>query len=718
MTDDFLALVPADGTESMSDPYRRLESDLPVEWRGPLIGPGIENWVARSNGGRKIDLAGVPERLGLELAWMAYWQYRDGAEVMSYHINQLARMLAWVAQYGPTQLPSSWVDWPEEEFRRFFCRFREATTGRPAPASALRLIPSCLRYAQLALAARLHEGPWWMLDRWHPRCDPRIPLREREPLRGDGCIPGDAQIPWVRQAVKWVLGTLLESGAMTWSTLLTARMPALLRLDCWLRTLPDPAVVATDLGQASSLTAEFRRWDSVPANRVRSGRAPRTDRVAPVKVNTDLFAIAELMSFLVDHRQEALSVLGPTPWERLDPAQPAAWRDQAHRHMARPPVLDDGKYVDDHALAQITAYLPVLSASREELVPVSCQGRHDTLRGRDEPQVMRMLLLQILTGRRASEILRCDFDCLSPATDRAVQAAEGEQIARFCYAQSKIGKAPDTILVDAEVVAVIHEQQQWVRERFGGPTRYLFPKRKANADGHKAFPRGSYAEALLVFSDLAQITDSAGRPVQLSHTHRFRHTRLTRLAELGLPVHVLQRYAGHSSPEMSMHYIARRDEHAEQAFVATRKFKADGSLIAFTREDHDGLQLFNRADRFLPNGFCLLPPLQLCDKGNACLTCGVFVTDDSHTAALERQLAETSALIERTTSAFEARHGVPMPADNVWLAQRTAERDALLKLLAAMAAAPGRAVQGAGAPTAAGPVPVEIDTTRYRREPR
>ena len=42
-------------------------------------------------------------------------------------------------------------------------------------------------------------------------------------------------------------------------------------------------------------------------------------------------------------------------------------------------------------------------------------------------------------------------------------------------------------------------------------------------------------------------------------------TRLTRLAELGLPVHVLQRYAGHASPTMSMHYIASREEHAEQA---------------------------------------------------------------------------------------------------------------------------------------------------------
>lgn len=73
--------------------------------------------------------------------------------------------------------------------------------------------------------------------------------------------------------------------------------------------------------------------------------------------------------------------------------------------------------------------------------------------GIDDPQAMRMILLQILTGRRSSEIRLCDFDCLSAATGRAVAAAEGEEIARFRYAQSKIDIAPDTILVDSEVVA-------------------------------------------------------------------------------------------------------------------------------------------------------------------------------------------------------------------------------------------------------------------------
>ncbi|MCU1686706.1 MAG: integrase family protein [Amycolatopsis sp.] len=349
---------------------------------------------------------------------------------------------------------------------------------------------------------------------------------------------------------------------------------------------------------------------------------------------------------------------------------------------------------------------------------ITCgDGRQVLARGFDDPQAMRMILLQILTGRRASEIRTCEFDCLSPVPDRTVDTAEGEEVARFRYAQSKIDIAPDSILVDREVAAVIEEQQQWIRDRFPElQPHFLFIQRKGNRTGTKPYPAGTYTWILREFSKIVRITDSKSRSLQLSHTHRFRHTKLTRLAELGLPIHVLQRYAGHASPTMSMHYIAQREEHAEQAFLATVKLKSDGTRVLFSREDHDSMHLFDRADRFLPNGWCTLPPLQTCDKGNACLACSVFVTDESHHPALQRQLTETEDLITRSITAFEQRHGQPMPEDNVWLAQRRAEYAALTRLLTAMQDNPGRAVQGAGCGTApAGPVPLTLDLARHRR---
>jgi hypothetical protein len=97
----------------------------------------------------------------------------------------------------------------------------------------------------------------------------------------------------------------------------------------------------------------------------------------------------------------------------------------------------------------------------------------------------------------------------------------------------------------------------------------------------------------------------------------------------------------------------------------------------------------------------------------ACLTCSVFVTDTSHLDTLQRLLHETAELIERTTEQFQKRRAKPMPDHNVWLAQRTAERTALVKLIATIQQHPAQACQGAGSATT-GPVSITTDTTSYQ----
>jgi len=197
-------------------------------------------------------------------------------------------------------------------------------------------------------------------------------------------------------------------------------------------------------------------------------------------------------------------------------------------------------------LAELPGDVVIRQAERPRPLP------RDDEAGRALPEtVMSQLLspgslerLARLAG--SSEIRHCEFGCLSPATGRAAEAAQGEEIARFRYAQTKIDIAPDTILVDSEVVAVIEEQRRWVHDRFPGiQPRHLFLQLTGDRTGTKPYPSGTYTFRLREFSKIVQVADSKGRPVRLSHTHRFRHTKFTRLAELGLPVHVLQRYAGH-----------------------------------------------------------------------------------------------------------------------------------------------------------------------------
>ena len=705
------------------DPVWRLWSQLPGPWRGPVIGDGIEGWTSiTENIDYRINLTGLPGVIQAELAWMAHWQATDGTRSSVLAISQLANILRRAITEGhPFPASIRQMDWDDAAaLQSWFYVSRWGRFPPHGPRARLRVI---FRFARTALIAACHDGHWWELDYWHPRCDRRIPLSEREPQAHYGCSPALITRPWLREAAKWYLGTILESGALRWSTVSQERLPCLHRFDRWLAAAPgDPREVLADPAAAAQQAAAFRRWAADPANRSDPGRPRRGPaKVHPRLVNDDLRSVAELLAFMAAHQAEAGRVLGPlaAPWAAVTDAHAACWLRQVSR-IAHTRVLNEANYVDDHALAQITAALPLLGLPRgEQMILTRGDGGQISAGGFGDPQAMRMILLQILTGRRSSEIRHCDFDCLSPATGRAAEAAQGEQIARFRYAQSKIDIAPDTILVDSEVVAIIEEQRQWVRNRFPGiQPRHLFVQLSGNRSAGKPYPSGTYTFRLREFSKVVQITDSKNMPVGLSHTHRFRHTRLTRLAELGLPVHVLQRYAGHATPTMTLHYIAQREEHAEQAFLAAAKLKADGTRVMFSPEDHDAIHLLGRADRILPNGWCLLPPLQTCGKGNACLTCAVYVTDHTHQEALQRQLADTGALIDRARGDFQARHGRPMPGDNIWLAQRQAEHDALARVLAAMDNAPDRAVQGAGCPSAppAGPVPVTIDIRKPPQE--
>jgi integrase len=700
-----------------ADPIWRLWRELPPEWRGPIIGPDIENWdKITENGNARILLHGLPDMIAAELAWMAHWQSLDGTRSSVLGTNQMANILRRaIREQHPFPPSIREMEWEQmATLQRWFYLSR---WGRMPPVRGTGRLRVLFRFSRLALLARCHDGHWWELDDWHPRSDPRIPLSSTEPQANYGCSPAQIRHRWLREAAKWHLGTALEAGTLRWSTVSQERMRCLTRFDRWLDTLDDPEHVLGDPAAAPAQAAAFRRWDSDPTNRLLRDQDRRfADRpVHPRQINDDLRAVGELFAFVADNPAESRRQLGVAPWSHVTTAHAASWFRQVNRikHISG---FNDAHYVDDHAMSQILTALPLLGLPADQQMAITrSDGNMLQANGFDDPQAMRMILLQILTGRRASEIRTCVFDCLStpPPTTAAV---DGEQIARFHYAQTKIDVAPDTILVDREVVEVVEEQQRWIRDRFPDQQpRFLFMQRTGNRTGGKPYPSGTYNWMLRELGHLVQITDSHGRAIRLSHTHRFRHTRLTRLAELGLPIHVLQRYAGHATPTMTMHYIAAREQHAEQAFLATVKLKADGTRIQFSRDEHDSLHLFDRADRFLPNGWCLLPPLQSCDKGNACLTCSVFVTDDTHRIVLQRQLDDTTTLIDRTTTEFEQRHHQTMPADNVWLAQRRAEQQALTRLLEALPE-PGRAVQGGGcAASAAGPVPLALDLTKLRK---
>src|SRR5260370_5437771 len=99
-----------------------------------------------------------------------------------------------------------------------------------------------------------------------------------------------------------------------------------------------------------------------------------------------------------------------------------------------------------------------------------------------------------------------------------------------------------------------------------------------------------------------------------------------------------------------------------------RKLTADAREVGIAPRDlYDMPQLDQRTDRILPNGWCLLPPRQTCDRGNACLTCDKFATDKTFLPELTLQRDRTLQLIDDRRQACSARTGTPMSENNLWL---------------------------------------------------
>lgn len=95
---------------------------------------------------------------------------------------------------------------------------------------------------------------------------------------------------------------------------------------------------------------------------------------------------------------------------------------------------------------------------------------------------------------------------------------------------------------------------------------------------------------------------------------------------------------------MTMRYAATLASTAEREFLAMVKIGRDGRQAGMDRRDMlDILQLDRRTDRILPNGYCLLPPVRSCDKGNACHGCDHFARLEI--TALEEALGDDTAVV-------------------------------------------------------------------------
>jgi len=287
------------------------------------------------------------------------------------------------------------------------------------------------------------------------------------------------------------------------------------------------------------------------------------------------------------------------------------------------------------------------------------------------PSHMRIILILQECGLRIGELLSLSFDCL-------IQDARGNWFLRFM--QYKL-RREHTIPISPETARVIQEQQQEVRDWRLVQSNLLFPSKRG-----AVIKQYSLSQAMRRLVRKHDIRDASGK-FFLFQAHRFRHTVGTRMINLGVPQHIIQRYLGHSTPEMTSRYAHIHDETMRQKltdFLSSRVVDVLGSVVTM-RPDVDvaDLQWFSRniLAQALPNGYCAIPlAAGPCPHPNACLTCTHFRTDASFLSIHKAELVETERVLQKAEA-------------NGWVRQtevNTRKRTNLQAIIATLEAAHGR----------------------------
>jgi integrase/recombinase XerD len=252
---------------------------------------------------------------------------------------------------------------------------------------------------------------------------------------------------------------------------------------------------------------------------------------------------------------------------------------------------------------------------------------------------MQMILILQECGMRISELLQLPLDCLT-------QDARGTFYLRFM--QGKM-KREHTIPVSQEIARIVQEQQQVVRG-IGRSTALLFPNSKGGVSKQQSF-----AQRINRLAYENQVRDANGKLFRFQ-SHQFRHTVGTRMINLGVPHHFIQRYLGHLGPEMTNRYAHIHDstmreklsEYLQGTLVdVTGKAVPDGPL------DTSDLRWFTRnvMAQALPNGYCSIPVVAgPCPHPNACLSCAHFRTDANFLDVHKAELRDTERVITKANA--------------------------------------------------------------------
>lgn len=242
-------------------------------------------------------------------------------------------------------------------------------------------------------------------------------------------------------------------------------------------------------------------------------------------------------------------------------------------------------------------------------------------------------------------------------------------------------KRQNTIPISKEIVAVIQEQQNCVKEEYSHDCKYLFPTPQsvyAKSGGRRKgqpINQGLVGDSLKRLAISEEIKDASGK-IWVFQAHQFRHTIGTSMINNGVPIHIVKRFLGHTSFEMTMRYAHIHDQTLKAEF-AKFQGKTVNIVCQVVESENPGLDVIdlqwfkrNTQAQALPNGSCVPAPMKECPHANACLTCIHFRTHIEFLDQHKKELEQTNKIIEKArangwTRQFEMNERVAKNLQNI-----------------------------------------------------
>ena len=256
----------------------------------------------------------------------------------------------------------------------------------------------------------------------------------------------------------------------------------------------------------------------------------------------------------------------------------------------------------------------------------------------------RMVLIIRATGLRIGELLNLPLDCL--------RKREKQWRLRFLTQKYKV---EDELPICVELVTIIREQQEYIREHFGNSYNNLFGSSVAGRC-YKPAPRIMKIDTFHRWlNKLGQAHNICTKEGKLWHfqSHQFRRTVGTVMENAGVRGLIIQKYLRHRSPEMQNYYKHLMKEvlgrEYQELMKETKYVNSTGKLVATHKPQNPITEMVRRKMYQITTqyGECHRPILKSpCQTVNACWRCEHWRTSTDDLDYLKKDLARLNAEID------------------------------------------------------------------------